>query len=321
MPIKKIIPAVLCLAALILPVTVESKKIVTKGRTYLSLNEVGIRYGMRDMGTSIADRKRWVTFRKDKRQFTINGVKYILNFAPLAGDGTLFLSSMDVYKALDPILRPWTVPSHPVRHIVIDPGHGGKDVGALRGRYREKDLTLSIAKRVRSRLIRAGYRVTLTRHTDIALTLSQRAALAKALKADLFLSIHINAAENSSVCGIETFAMTPAGAPSSTNTKLEKTFHPGNRCDINNLALANMIHRYMLGRTGGTDRGVKRARFQVLREITMPGVLIECGFISNPAEVRRMATAEYQEKLAKGIADGVHAYRLAIRNNKGVLKK
>ncbi|MBQ4336239.1 MAG: N-acetylmuramoyl-L-alanine amidase, partial [Lentisphaeria bacterium] len=129
------------------------------------------------------------------------------------------------------------------------------------------------------------------------------------------------AAENSSVCGIETFAMTPAGAPSSTNTKLEKTFHPGNRCDINNLALANMIHRYMLGRTGGTDRGVKRARFQVLREITMPGVLIECGFISNPAEVRRMATAAYQEKLAKGIADGVHAYRLAIRNNKGVLKK
>lgn len=317
----RIIPGLFLLTVFLLPFTVESKRIVAKGGTYWSLYEVGLRYGMRDMGSSLADRKRYMVFRKDKRQFTINGVRYVLNFTPLAGDGTMFLRDMDIYKELDPILRPWDVPNHPVRHIVIDPGHGGKDAGAIRGGYREKDLTLRIARRVRDRLIRAGYRVTLTRHTDIALTLGQRAALAKALKADLFLSIHINAAENSAVSGIETFAMTPAGAPSSTNTKADKAAYPGNRCDVNNLALASMIHRYMLGRTGGADRGVKRARFQVLREITMPGVLIECGFISNPSEVRRMASAEYQEKLAKGIADGVHAYRLSIMKNRRMLKK
>ena len=311
----------LLLAAMLLPCAAEAKRIVAKGRTYWSLYDVGLRYGMRDMGSSLADRKRILSFRKDKRQFTINGVRYVLNFAPLAGDGTMFLSDMDVYKQLDPILQPWNVPNHTVRHIVIDPGHGGKDVGAIRGGFREKDLTLSIAKRVRDRLIRAGYRVTMTRHTDIALTLGQRAALAKALKADLFLSIHINAAKGSSVSGIETYAMTPAGAPSSTNSKADNTPHPGNRCDMNNLALASMIHRYLLGRTGGFDRGVKRARFQVLREITMPGVLIECGFISNPAEARRMATAEYQERLAKGIADGVHAYRLSIMRNRRFLKR
>ncbi len=317
----RIVPALLLLAAMILPLSVESKRIVAKGRTYWSLNEVGYRYGMRDMGNGLADRKRYLTFRKDKRQFTINGVRYCLNFAPLAGDGTMFLSDMDVYTQLDPILRPWTVPNHPVRHIVIDPGHGGKDAGAVRGRFREKDLTLNIARRVRDRLVRAGYRVTLTRHSDIALTLSQRAALAKALKADLFLAIHINAAEGAAVSGIETYAMTPAGAPSSTNTKAVNTSHPGNRCDANNLALASMIHRYMLGRTGGEDRGVKRARFQVLREITMPGVLIECGFISNPAELRRMTTAEYQDKLARGISDGVQAYHLSIMKNRNFLKR
>ena len=232
----------------------------------------------------------------------------------------MYLCDMDVFKQLDPILRPWEVPNHPVRHIVIDPGHGGKDAGAIRSGFREKDLTLRIAMRVRDRLVRAGYRVTLTRHTDIALTLAQRAALAKALKADLFLAIHINAAENPAISGIETFAMTPAGAPSSTNAKPDNTRYPGNRCDVNNLALASMNHRYMLGRTGGADRGVKRARFQVLREISMPGVLIECGFISNPSEARRMASAEYQEKLARGIADGVHAYRLSIMKNRSMQK-
>ncbi len=321
MNIKRMIPLFLLLSALVLPLTVESKRIKAQGLVYWSLEEVGLRYGMRDMGNSIADRKRLLSFRKDKRQFTINGVKYVLNFTPLAGDGTMLLCSMDIYKQLDPILRPWTVPAHPVRHIVIDPGHGGKDAGALRGGYREKDLTLNIARRVRDRLIRAGYRVTLTRNTDIALTLVQRAALAKALKADLFLSIHINAAENTAVSGIETFAMTPAGAPSSTNAKAVNTVHPGNRCDINNLALASMIHRYMLGRTGGMDRGVKRARFQVLREITMPGVLIECGFISSPAEVRKLVSPDYQEKLARGIADGVRSYHLSIMRNQTRLKK
>lgn len=304
-----------------LPFQVESKRIKVQGRFFWPLQEVGARYGMRLVGSSLADRKRVLVFQKDKRQFTINGVRYVLNFAPLAGGGNMYLSNLDVWTQLDPILRPWIVPRHQVKHIVIDPGHGGKDAGAVRGRYQEKNLTLAIARRVQRRLIRAGYRVTLTRHTDIALTLKQRAALAKALKADLFLSIHINATGKTSVTGIETYALTPAGAASSTSSKVVKTVHPGNRCDVNNMALASMIHRYMLGRTGGTDRGVKRARFLVLREITMPGVLIECGFLSNAAEARKMSTAVYQEKLAKGIADGVHAYRLSIMRNKTVLKK
>ena len=316
----RVIPVLFLLAVFLLPFAADARKIAAKGGIYWSLKDVGMRYGMQAHGSTLTDGKRFLFFRKDKRQFTINRVRYILNFTPLSGDGTMYLCDMDVFKQLDPILRPWEVPNHPVRHIVIDPGHGGKDAGAIRSGFREKDLTLRIAMRVRDRLVRAGYRVTLTRHTDIALTLAQRAALAKALKADLFLAIHINAAENPAISGIETFAMTPAGAPSSTNAKPDNTRYPGNRCDVNNLALASMIHRYMLGRTGGADRGVKRARFQVLREISMPGVLIECGFISNPSEARRMASAEYQEKLARGIADGVHAYRLSIMKNRSMQK-
>ena len=304
-----------------LPHAASSKRVVAQGRQFLSLDEVGYRYGMRAMGNRLADRKRVVIFQRDKRQFTINGVRYYLGFAPLAGEGTMFLSELDVTKQLDPILKPWIVPRHPVRHIVLDPGHGGRDTGAIGTRTREKYLTLAIARRVRDRLVRAGYRVTMTRHTDIALTLAQRAALAKALKADLFISIHINAVQNASLAGIETYALSPAGVPSSSSEKASPTVHPGNRCDLNNLALANMIHRYLLSRTAGSDRGVKRARFAVLRDITMPGVLVECGFITNPAEELRMMTPAHQEKIARGIADGIAAYRLSILRNQTELKK
>ena len=317
----RMIPAVLTAALWLAPLTVSSKRITAQGRAFLSLDEVGYRYGMRNDDNRLADRRRVLFFQHDKRLFTINGVRYYLGFAPLTGEGTMYLSELDVTKQLDPILKPWIVPRHAVRHIVLDPGHGGKDAGALGARAQEKHLTLAIAKRVRDRLVRAGYRVTLTRHTDIALTLAQRAALAKAQKADLFVSIHINAVKNSSLSGIETYALSPAGAPSTSGTKAVSTVHPVNRCDCNNLALANMIHRYLLGRTGGTDRGLKRARFAVLRDISMPGVLVECGFITNPAEERRMMTAEYQEKLARGIADGITAYRLSIQRNRTELKK
>ena len=303
------------------PHSAASKRVVAEGRQYLSLDEVGYRYGMRAVDNRMADRKRILIFQRDKRQFTINGVRYYLGFAPLTGEDGMFLSALDVTKQLDPILKPRIVPRHTVRHIVLDPGHGGKDTGALGARSREKYLTLMIARRVRDRLVRAGYRVTMTRHTDIALTLAQRAALAQALKADLFVSIHINAVQNASLSGIETYALSPAGAPSTSGGKAAATVHPGNRCDLNNLALANMIHRYLLGRTGGSDRGVKRARFAVLRDITMPGVLVECGFITNRAEELRMMTPAYQEKLARGIADGITAYRLSILRNPTELKK
>ena len=319
--LRKVILGSLTAALALLPLPVSSKRITAQGRAFLSLDEVGLRYGMRVDGNRLADRKRVILLQRDKRVFTINGVRYHLGFAPLTGGNAMYLSELDVQKQLDPIFKPWIVPRHPVRHIVLDPGHGGKDTGALGAQTREKHLTLAIAKRVRDRLVRAGYRVTLTRHTDIALTLPQRASLARALKADLFVSIHINAVDNASLSGIETFALTPAGAPSTSGGKVTSTVYPGNRCDLNNLALANMIHRYLLGRTRGGDRGVKRARFAVLRDITMPGVLVECGFITNAAEERRMMTADHQEKLACGIADGITAYRLSIARNQTELKK
>ncbi len=298
-----------------LPFPAEARRIVSGGRAYYSLDEVAYRYGMQVYGCRLANRYRNIVFQRDKRDLVINGVRYLLNFVPVVSGGVMYISRLDIHKQLDPVLRSQVVPNHPVRHIVLDPGHGGKDVGALGARYQEKKLTLSIAERVRARLIRAGYRVTVTRQRDQTLTLQQRASIARALKADLFLSIHINAVKNRSLAGIETYALTPAGAPSTSTGKISESACPGNEFDLNNLALANMIHRYLLSRTGGADRGVKRARFLVLREINMPGVLIECGFISNAAEELRLGTPEYQEKLARGIADGVTAYRYGIIKN------
>lgn len=314
--------AVLILTGCFFPAAeLRSQKIMMGKRTYSSLDELEIRYGMIAAGNRMYDKKRTVVFQADKRQFTINNVKYFLSYAPLSAGGKIHLAGIDIQNQLDPVLLPRSVPKHPVRHIVIDPGHGGKDEGARGKRYQEKNLTLSIAGKVRDRLVRAGYRVTMTRHTDIALTLPQRAALARALKADLFISIHINATKDPSIAGIETFALTPAGGPSTSSAKADGKSYPGNRCNANNLAFANMVHRYLLSRTRGVDRGVKRARFQVLREVNMPGVLVECGFISNAAEELSLGSGARQDNIARGIADAVAAYRFSIEKNPVPLKK
>ena len=170
--------------------------------------------------------------------------------------------------------------------IVIDPGHGGGDPGAVNGSKHEKDATLAIAKKVACKLIEAGYRVALTRSTDRELTLAERCRFSNEKGADAFISIHLNAASNKTAEGLETWRYQNVGH---TTKKL-----------------ADDVHAELIAATGAVNRGVKTTTaFYVLKHTKAPAILVECGFISNSAECKDLFNATYQAKIAQAIAKGV----------------
>lgn len=286
------------------------------GRRYLHAGEVARYFGMR---LSYA-RERYemrgtagsVIFNPRKRYGSFNGTVINYDFAPEVVDGALYISFSDFQNLLQPLLNVRSLRSVPVRTIMIDPGHGGSDCGAIGKRFQEKVLTLLIAQRVKALLEKQGYRVLMTRSDDRTLALSPRAKAAVTAKVDLFLSIHINSASNLAVRGIETFTLTPPGAPSSGSSKVVYTRYPGDAALRNSTALAMSVQQALMRTVKTPDRGVKRARFVVIRENYCPAILIECGFISNRSEESQLGTAAYREQLAQAIAAGVRNYHLRL---------
>ena len=200
---------------------------------------------------------------------------------------------------------------------MIDAGHGGKDTGAIgANKKKEKDITLAIALKLRRKLIKLGYSVRLTRGGDTFPSLEQRVSLWKNSrpKPDLFISIHCNAAANRKVNGVETFAATPLNVPSTGDTKLNKTVSGSNAFSRNNNLLAYYVQRAMAKNLPyAADRGVKHARFYVIRNVSCPAVLIETGFVSNWAECTRLSSNVYQEQVANSILRGILNYAAQVR--------
>ena len=191
------------------------------------------------------------------------------------------------------------------RAIFLDPGHGGSDSGAVANGVREKDLTLSVYNKVSSRLASLGYSVLTSRNTDKDVGLVSRADQANKSNADMFLSIHFNAGGRGASYGIETYYYKPeAGYTPAIN----KENHNNPERLEKSRKLANKVQQNLLYKTGAYDRGVKRASFDVLRETSIPSILVELGFIDNQEEVSKIKTNEYQEKLADGIVDGIVEY-------------
>ena len=191
------------------------------------------------------------------------------------------------------------------RAIFLDPGHGGSDSGAVENGVREKDLTLSVYNKVSSRLASLGYTVLTSRNTDKDVGLVSRADQANKSNADIFLSIHFNAGGRGTAYGIETYYYKPeAGYTPAIN----KENHNNPERIEKSRKLANKIQQNLLYKTGAYDRGVRRASFAVLRETSIPSILVELGFIDNQEEVNKIKTNEYQEKLADGIVDGIVEY-------------
>ena len=249
----------------------------------------------------------------DKPFCFVDNVKVYQCFPTRRSAGRLLLSRLDAQKTVLPLSpRRTGVFRHRVRTIIIDPGHGGRDRGAAGRWLIEKMATLMLANQLKSFMSRLGYDVHLTRKGDYFLPLAERCRIQRRHRSDIFVSIHVNAATNRGLYGIETFALTPAGAASTSGGPPSNKFYSGNRLDANNLLLAYLIQKALLRRTGAFDRGVKRARFAVLRDIDAPGVLVEVGFASNLREERLLITYSYNDKIIRGIAEGIIAYRNAV---------
>jgi len=167
--------------------------------------------------------------------------------------------------------------------IVIDPGHGGFDRGGIPGqRVLEKNMTLDVSLRLKPILEKAGYRVIMTRTTDIFVPLGSRVAIANSYPNGIFLCIHFNSASRSGASGIETYFYSTESAP-----------------------LAASIHSAVVGGAPSENRGVRRRGYFVLRRTTVPAVLVECGFLTNPTEAQYALTTTYRQKLAQEIARGI----------------
>jgi N-acetylmuramoyl-L-alanine amidase len=169
------------------------------------------------------------------------------------------------------------------RTIVIDAGHGGYDRGGVPGqRISEKDKTLDVAQRLKRLLQAEGYRVIMTRDSDVFVTLGARVAIANSYRGASFVSIHFNCASRSGANGIETYYYRSDSA-----------------------GLAQSIHRNVVSGAPTENRGIRRRGFYVLRRTAIPSVLVECGFLTNPTEGSLALNASYRQKLAEQIARGI----------------
>jgi N-acetylmuramoyl-L-alanine amidase len=167
--------------------------------------------------------------------------------------------------------------------VVIDAGHGGHDRGGIPGqRIPEKDMTLDVAQRLKKVLASNGYRVVMTRDSDVFIPLGTRVAIANSYSNAIFVSIHFNSARRSGAGGIETY------------------FY-----GRDSLPLASAIHYFVAGGAPSSNRNVRRRGYFVLRKARVPAVLVECGFLTNPTEAAYAQTASYRQKLAGEIAAGV----------------
>ena len=271
------------------------------------------------------------------RSLTSNGQELLIETA--AGIGLLNWHNLDnpprVILELGHVI-PTPTPA-PVRVIersgpspvVIDPGHGGKDIGAVAGNgLTERDLTMAVARRLAAELQARGHAVRLTRKDGEGRALTDRTAIANRLEASVFVSLHANASTFSSVKGAEIYYMsldegaTDEAAAATAKLENEADRESDVRSDLDlilwdlaqtsvlnesaELAVAVQTRLYAL--LNLRNRGVKQAPFVVLTGATMPAILVEIGFLSNPAEASRLAQPEHQQALARAIATGIDAF-------------
>ncbi len=290
-------------------------------RDYVSFANVAQFYGF----SKVAQINRTVSLRDDRRglraqagtsEFQINGVRFFSDFPLLARGDENLISALDVSKIIEPVLRPNKISgARKIDTVVLDPGHGGQDSGTMGARGNEKGFTLEVALTAREQLLRAGFKVEMTRNADEEASLEQRVAFANQFPNAVFISIHFNSAPAGS--GVESYTLAPEGVPSNASTETHPSsadtqWYEGNAQDPANIALAAAVHASILSRVSVFDRGVRHARFQVLRDCKIPAVLVEAGFLNDPVEGGRIATPQYRQELGQAIAQAVTSYNQAV---------
>lgn len=224
--------------------------------------------------------------------------------------------------------------SRRVPRVMLDPGHGGADPGAVGSRGTlEKDVVLAIGRQVKALLEIRGLEVLLTRNEDRKVSLRRRAGMANQSGADILVSIHANAAHNHLAAGVETFYYSSfsdsharrlaalENAPAGPHPEESPAPHPPLPARARSRRLAGLIQKKLAAVTTGEDRGVKTAGFYVLKYSRIPSVLVETGFLSHRREEDLLGQLAYREKLARAIAGGISDYFQAGNNIKKVSSK
>jgi N-acetylmuramoyl-L-alanine amidase len=269
-------------------------------------------------------KSRWTTIDapKNSKAIEINRLPVYLGFPTREWKGTLLITRADYEKVVLPILVPQVFGNSPgLKRIVIDAGHGGRDSGAINPAYglQEKELTLDVSRRLKLLLEKVGFEVIMTRDSDVFIPLEQRPQVANRANADLFLSLHFNAAYTASASGFESFALTPqfqASSKFAKPTSHDSIAYQGNRLDAWNALASYHVQNSLVKRLGGPDRGLKRARFLVLKHLECPGVLVELGFVSHPATAQKLRTAAFRQTLAQSLFEGILGYRNRLQRLK-----
>ena len=305
---------------------VEWQVIKVNGHDYLSVDNISKFYGLpaevipsgAKMQPETADHP--LEFVSGSREAIINGARSWLCFPLVEQEGKFLVSRTDVAKTIEPLVRPHRVPNvGKVQTVVLDPGHGGYDKGQVSRYGSEKDFALDVARKLRPILQAKGLRVIMTREGDYFVPLEVRAQIANAARNSIFVSIHFNATnDDPNATGFEIFSFTPQGAPSTSDNTMAASFRntqPGSSVDAQSLALSACIYHSLLGHIPEFDRGIKRARFAVLRLTKVPAVLIEGGFLTERGESKLISNKDWRAKLAGAIGIGIENYRaLPVKN-------
>jgi N-acetylmuramoyl-L-alanine amidase len=226
-------------------------------------------------------------------------------------------------------LQVWPRPERAIKRIVLDPGHGGQDPGALGRRgTREKVVVIDVARRLKKKLEKQGFEVILARDSDRFVSLADRSKCGNGRKADLFVSIHANWSPNRAACGLETYFLSEAKtdwerAVAARENAAFQTGDSGSALDaggdvgliladlaqneylVESSELAAQIQQKTVPCARIKDRGVRQANFYVLRNNFMPAVLVECGFLSNKSEEKLLRREDHRQRLADGISRGI----------------
>jgi N-acetylmuramoyl-L-alanine amidase len=212
-----------------------------------------------------------------KRAFAQRLISYLIALC------VLFASSAPARTRTKSTARDLNLDVSHAAMVVIDPGHGGFDRGGIPAqRVPEKNIALDVAIRLKLKLQNAGYRVIMTRDTDVFVPLPSRVAIANSYRNAIFICIHFNSARRVGANGIETYYYRRDSA-----------------------TLASNIHKNMISGAPSENRGIRRRGYYILRKTAIPGVLVECGFLTNPTEARLAQTIAYRDKLAEEITRGI----------------
>jgi len=333
------------------------KDITTLGGTeYLPLAKVCSFYGLDYKWDSIVRTATIqkghdsITLRADGGRALINGEMVKLDRPAVVSGGALLVPVSFVkskFGGMAGYIKPEKIPQiegpkkFAIKAIVIDAGHGGKDPGAIGRRIhsKEKDLTLRVARKLKDILQDAGIKVTMTRDSDVFIPLQRRAEIANESGADLFVSVHINASRSRSLSGFECYYLSNAtddnaraleafenlslrmseSASAARSKLLDKTLWDmaltENRIESAELAsyiCDSVDSSFVMG-----NRGIRSARFYVLKYTNIPAVLVEAGYVSNKYDESKLKDPEFLDRIAESVADGILKYKREYERTEG----